>query len=70
MQHQILRAQRQVEATDANYAKARNRSDDRTMTGTVERFKEVQLTLSKLEQDLEAANAQLKADIQSTLLQH
>jgi hypothetical protein len=70
MQHNILRAQRQVEATDANYAKARNRADDRTMTGTVERLKQVQVTLEKLEQDLEAANTELKSDIQNTLLQH
>ena len=70
MQHQLLRAQRQVEATDANYAKARNRADDRTMTGTVERLKQAQVTLEKLEQDLEAANTELKSDIQNTLLQH
>jgi hypothetical protein len=70
MQKNLGRAMRQVEQTDANYAKSRNRPDDRTMTGTVERLKQAQATAEKLEQDLEAANSELKSDIQSTLIQH
>lgn len=70
MQKNLYRAQRQVEQTDANYAKARHREDDRTMTGTVERLKRCQATCEKLEQELEAANDELKSDIQNTLIQH
>jgi hypothetical protein len=70
MQKNLYRAMRQVEQTDANYAKARNRPDDRTMGGTVERLKQAQATAEKLEQDLEAANSELKSDIQNTLIQH
>ena len=60
---------RQVQQTDANYAKARNRPDDRTMLGTVERLKQAQETMQKLEEQLEAANDELKSDIETTLIQ-
>jgi GTPase SAR1 family protein len=70
MQKDLFRAMRQVEQTDANYAKARNRADDRTMNATVERLKRAQATAEKLEQELEAASTELKSDIQATLIQH
>jgi hypothetical protein len=70
MQKNLARAIRQVETTDAAYNKARRRPDDRTMSGTVERLKQCIATAEKLEQDLDAASAELKSDIQNTLIQH
>lgn len=68
LQKDLYRAMRQVEQVDTNYAKARQRPDDRTMSGTVERLKRAQETAEKLEKELQEANVELKSDIQNTLI--
>ncbi len=67
-QKNLTKAIRQVEQVDSNYAKARQRPDDRTLAGTAERLKQAQATAEKLEKDLDQVNVQLKSDIQSTLI--
>ncbi len=67
-QHELQRAISQIEQADANFAKAHRRPDDRTMTATVNRFKAALQTSQQLEEQLNAANAELKADVQSTLV--
>lgn len=68
MQKNLDRAMRQVEQVDANYAKARHRPDDRTMTSTVQQLKQVLDTTNLLEKQLQDANAELKSDVQGTLI--
>src|SRR5262245_29515962 len=52
MEKDIERAQHQVEQVDATYNRARGRSDDRTMEGTVARLKTALQTAQRLEQEL------------------
>jgi hypothetical protein len=65
---QLDKAIRQVEQADANFAKARNQRDSRTMNTTVERLKAAMQTTQQLEEQLDAANKELRADVQQTLI--
>jgi hypothetical protein len=68
IERDLERAQHQIEQVDATYAKVKNRSDDRTMQPTVERLKAALRTTQQLEQELDAAGDELKADVQQTLI--
>jgi hypothetical protein len=68
VQHDLEKAQHQVEQVDAAYAKVRNRPDDLTMQPTVARLKAALLTAQELESQLEQVSDELKSDIQQTLI--
>jgi hypothetical protein len=67
-QKELDRAIRQIERADETFAKARNKRDTRTMTTTVQRLQAALQTAQQLEKDLTAANAELRADVQQTLI--
>ena len=67
-EHNLSLAQHQVEQADAAFAKARNRPDDRAMQATVERLKSAMSSAQQLQMLLEEAEAELKGDIQNTLV--
>jgi hypothetical protein len=67
-QKELDRAIRQVENADEAFAKARGKRDSRTMSTTVHRLAAALKTAQQLEQELNAANAELRADVQQTLI--
>ena len=68
VQKDLDRAQNQVAQIDQTYANSRNKPDNLAMQTTVERLKLALQTAEKLEQELEAAQTELKADVQQRLL--
>jgi hypothetical protein len=68
IQKDLDRARNQVDQVDAAYAKAKGRSDDRTMRTTVEQLRAAEQMAQQLEQQLQAAGEELKADVQTTLI--
>jgi hypothetical protein len=67
-QHDLERAQHQIEQADAALSKAHNRPDDRTMLDTIERLKLAQKTAQQLADQLEQARDELKADLKQALV--
>jgi hypothetical protein len=64
----IDRCLSQVDQADAVYHKMTHKPDDRTLSASIKRLKDAQQTAKQLEQQLQDAQEQLKADVQQTLI--
>jgi hypothetical protein len=68
IEHNLDKARHQVEQVDALFAKAANRPDDRSMQQTVDALKLAEETAKKLQEQIEAAQQELRSDVQQTLI--